>query len=149
VLERLAAQKKSYFQIFTEFDALLAEQRTPEKLQELVNDAVAPLEISLADATELLNRVPNRYYRAGHPYLGLPTVPRIPDQEAFYVYGDNLRMNRLGHILGTQQHVVWGTGTHTNTPVPIFSYGPGAERFSGLLHATEVGQRMIELVQGE
>ena len=73
----------------------------------------------------------------------------MPDQEDFFVYGENLRMNRLGHILGGQQHVVWGTGTHTNTPVAIISYGPGSEKFSGLMHATDVGKRMIEIVKGD
>ncbi|QEG34037.1 alkaline phosphatase [Bythopirellula goksoeyrii] len=148
-LDDLAAQQKSYFEIFTEFDSLPAEERTPERLMEIVNGAVKPLSITLADATDLLNRMPNQYYQKGHPYLGTPTLPEMPDQESFYVYGENLRMNRLGHILGTQQHVVWGSGTHTSTPVLIASFGPGSERFTGILHATDVGKRMIEMIQGQ
>ncbi len=149
VLNRLTRQRKSFYQIFTEFDALPVKEQTAEKLQVLVNEAVKPLRISLKDATDLLTRVPNRNYRKGHPYLGTKTVPQIPDQEEFYVYGENLRMNRLGHILGAQQHVVWATGTHTSTPVAVISAGPGSSRFSGMMHATDLGKRMIEIVEGK
>lgn len=149
LLDNLAAQKKSFFEIFTEFDALPEGEKTAETLVEMVNDAVAPYSITLDDATKILTRAPNRNYKEGHPYLGTKTVPQMPDQQDFFVYGENLRFNRLGHILGGQQHVVWGTGTHTSTPVAIISYGPGSERFSGLMHATDVGKRMIELVKGE
>jgi alkaline phosphatase len=149
LLDNLAGQKKSFYEIFTEFDALPAEERTAENLMAMVNEAVAPYSITLDDATKILTRTPNRNYKKGHPYLGTETVPQMPDQQDFFVYGENLRFNRLGHILGGQQHVVWGTGTHTNTPVAIISYGPGSERFAGLMHSTDVGQRMIELVKGE
>jgi alkaline phosphatase len=149
LLDNLAGQKKSFYEIFSEFDALPAEQRTAENLMATVNEAVAPYSITLDDATKILTRTPNRNYKKGHPYLGTETVPQMPDQQDFFVYGENLRMNRLGHILGGQQHVVWGTGTHTNTPVAIISYGPGSDRFAGLMHATDVGQRMIQLVKGE
>ena len=115
----------------------------------IVNDAIRPFAITLKDATAILTRSPNRLYIEGHPYLGTRTLPRMPDQQVFYVYGENLRLNRLGHILASQQNVVWGTGTHTNTPVALISYGPGAGRFTGLLHSTDVGQRMIDVVRGE
>jgi alkaline phosphatase len=149
LLDNLAAQKKSFYEIFAEFDALPAEERTAENLMATVNEAAAPYSITLEDATKILTRTPNRNYKEGHPYLGTKTVPQMPDQEDFFVYGENLRFNRLGHILGGQQHVVWGTGTHTNTPVAIISYGPGSDRLAGLMHSTDVGQRMIELVKGE
>src|SRR5690606_26103772 len=131
------------------FDALPANLRTAETLLTMVNEAVAPYSITLEDATKILTRVPNRNYAKGHPYLGTKTVPQMPDQQDFFVYGENLRFDHLGHLLGGQQHVVWGTGTHTNTPVAIISLGPGAEKFGGLMHATDVGQRIIDVVKGE
>jgi alkaline phosphatase len=149
LLDNLAAQKSSFFEIFTTFDALPEKLKTAETLVTMVNESVAPYSITLDDATKILTRVPNRNYKEGHPYLGTKTVPQMPDQQDFFVYGENLRFNRLGHILGGQQHVVWGTGTHTNTPVAIISYGPGSERFAGLMHATDVGQKIIEIVKGE
>jgi alkaline phosphatase len=148
LLDNLAAQKSSFFEVFTTFDALPEQLKTAETLVTMVNEAVAPYRITLDDATKILTRVPNKNYKKGHPYLGTKTVPQMPDQQDFFVYGENLRFNRLGHILGGQQHVVWGTGTHTNTPVAIISHGPGSDRFSGLMHATDVGKKLIDLVNG-
>ncbi len=151
VLDSFYTQGKSFFHIFLEYDMLPEREKSPEKLMALINDAVKPFSITLQDATDILARSPNHYYIPEHSYLGTQTVPSMPDQEAFYVYGENLRMNHLGHILGAQQNVVWGTGTHTNTPVALISIGPpeAIARFTGLLHATDIGKGMIELVRGE
>ena len=92
----------------------------------------------IADATAILTRSENPYYREGHHFLGTKTLPQITNQQAFFVYGENLRMNRLGQILSAQQGTVWGTGTHTTTPVPLVTYGPHAERFRGILHERAV-----------
>ncbi len=150
VLDKIFAQKKSFFHIFNEFDALEPKLRTPEKLVELVNDAMA-FEITLDDAVAILTRERNSQFVAGHKYLGNPTVPRMPDQRAFYVYGENLRLNILGHAIGAQQNVVWGSGTHTNTPVVLVTMGPASatKRFTGMMHSTDVGKAMIEVVRGE
>ena len=149
VLDRLYDQTKSFFTIVAlEFDELPPAEQTPEKLMEMVNAASA-VKITLEDAAEVLNRAPNRNYVAGHPYLNLPTVPAIRDFEAFYVYGDNSRMNLLGRKMAAAQSVVWGTGTHTSTPVLVGAWGPEAATaaFSGVMHQTDLGQRMIELVR--
>ena len=151
VLDKIYAQKKSYFQLLVlEFDGLPAEQRTPEKLMEMVNESME-FEISLEDAIDILDREPNRSYREGHRYLGSKTVPRVHDFKEFYVYGENSRMDLLGRKLAAQQNTVWSTGTHTSTPVLLISYGPSSatSRFTGLLHATDVGKRMIQVVRGE
>ena len=73
----------------------------------------------------------------------------VRDFEAFYVYGENLRMNLLGRKVAAGQNVVWGTGTHTSTPVLVASYGPEAaiRSFTGVMHQSDLGQRMIELVR--
>ena len=149
LLDDLYAQRKSFFTMTTEFDALPEKEKTPEKLMEIVNGA-SSFKITLDDAAAVLNRTRNRNYKAGHPYLGTPTVPRIRDFEAFYVYGENLRMDLLGRRLAAQQHVVWGAGTHTSTPVILGAYGPPAAtaRFGGMIHSTDVGKRMKELLGG-
>lgn len=41
------------------------------------------------------------------------------------------------------------TGGHTAVMVPVFAYGPGAENFTGILKNTEIGKRIIELVQNQ
>ncbi len=147
LLDLLYAQEKSFFTMMVEFDGLPPQEQTAERLVEIVNGASAA-KITLDDAVAVLNRTRNRNYVEGHPYMGTPTVPRIRDFEAFYVYGENLRMNLLGRRMAPQQHVVWGAGTHTSTPVLIGCYGPheAVKQFTGVLHSTDVGKRMISLV---
>ncbi len=147
VLDKIYSQKKSYFQLFQEFDAQPAGRQTAEQLVTLVN-ASLEFEITLDDAVDILARTRNRQYAAGHPYLGTPTVPRIRDFDSFYVYGENSRMNLLGRTVAAQQNVVWGTGTHTSTPVVLVAKGPAAHGFAGMHHATEIGRRMIQLISG-
>lgn len=149
VLDGIFAQQKSYFSMLSEFDALPPEEQTAERLMEIVNGASA-FKITLDDAVSMLTRARNRNYVAGHPYMDSQTVPRIRDFEPFYVYGENLRMNILARAVALQQHVTWGAGTHTSTPVILGAYGPksATSRFSGMIHATDVGKRMIELVEG-
>lgn len=150
LLDQIHAQKKSYFTIMAEFDALPAKEQTAERLVEIVNDASA-FKITLEDAVNVLTREKNKNYVAGHPYMNTETVPKIDDFEPFYVYGENLRMNLLGRAMAAQQHVTWGAGTHSSTPVILGAFGPdhAAKRFGGMLHATDVGQRMIELITAE
>lgn len=150
LLDQLHAQKKSYFTIMAEFDALPPKEQTAERLMQIVNDASA-FKITLDDAVNVLARERNKNYVAGHPYMNTETVPKIDDFEPFYVYGENLRMNLLGRAMADQQHVTWGAGTHSSTPVVLGAFGPehAAKRFGGMLHATDVGKRMIELITAE
>jgi alkaline phosphatase len=150
LLDLIYAQQKSFYSMMLEYDALPKEEQTPERLVEIVNSGTA-FKITLDDAVAVLTRRRNHNYVEGHPYMGTPTVPRIRDFEAFYVYGENLRMNILGRRIAPQQHVTWGAGTHTSTPVIIGAYGPpeAARQFTGILHATDVGRRMIALVTGK
>lgn len=41
--------------------------------------------------------------------------------------------------------IEYSTGRHTGALVPLFAYGPGSERFAGLLQNYEVGRRLEEL----
>ena len=150
VLDKIYSQKKSYYQIFKQFDALPPEARTAEQLVRLVNESLS-FEISLDDAVAILTRSRNRQYVPGHRFLGTRTLPRIRDFPEFYVYGENLRMNLLGRAVSAQQNVVWGSGTHTSTPVVLVAEGPSdaTSRFSGMHHSTEIGQRLIGLLKGK
>jgi alkaline phosphatase len=147
LLDQIHSQSKSYYTMMNEFDALPVEARTPERLVEIVNGSSA-FKITRDDAVQVLKRAPNRNFVEGHPYMNSKTVPRVRDFEAFYVYGENLRMNLLGRAVAEEQHVTWGAGTHSSTPVILGAYGPpqATRRFSGMLHATDVGKRMIELI---
>ena len=151
VLDHIYNQQRSYFKVFLEFDFLPDEEKTPKKLLAMINEAIAPFSITLEEAELILKRMPNEQYAEGHRYLGTETLPFMPDQEEFFVYGENLRMNHLGHIIGAQQSVVWGSGTHTSTPVALIAHGPPSAtgRFQGLMHMTDVGKALIAVVRGE
>jgi alkaline phosphatase len=149
VLDRLDRQKESYYTIFRKFDALPAEQQTPATLRGLVAEAV-PFPLTEQQAAAILKRGPNPLYVKNHRYLGNKTSPQIGDFTDFYVFGDNLRMNLLARAVAADQNVVWGTGTHTSTPVVVVAVGPeGATRpFGRMMHATELGQLMQSALLG-
>jgi alkaline phosphatase len=42
----------------------------------------------------------------------------------------------------------FSTGGHTATMVPLFSFGPGSEQFSGILENAEIGKRLQAVVRG-
>ncbi len=42
--------------------------------------------------------------------------------------------------------IVWATGNHTSTPVPLFAIGPANSRFGGLINQTEIGKILHSLV---
>ncbi len=87
---------------------------------EMVN-ANSDFQIDEAQAAAVLTDKPNPYHVEGHSYLDVEKVPAIHDFDAFYPYHD--RRALLGRALATDQNVVWGTGTHTHTPVNVFAAG--------------------------
>lgn len=67
----------------------------------------------------------------------------------FYPYEDNVDSARIGRALGALQGIVWSTGTHTASPVPVFAVGPSAatEPFAGLLHHTDIGAALMQALE--
>jgi len=43
-------------------------------------------------------------------------------------------------------HIQWGAGSHTGIPVGVFSYGPGAELFTGTMDNTEIHTKILEII---
>ena len=43
-------------------------------------------------------------------------------------------------------HIQWGTGSHTGIPGGVFSYGPGAELFTGTMDNTEIHTKILEII---
>jgi alkaline phosphatase len=39
------------------------------------------------------------------------------------------------------------TGDHTGVMVPVFSYGPGAENFTGIIENTDIAKNIIKLMR--
>ena len=40
----------------------------------------------------------------------------------------------------------FSTGDHTGVMVPVFSYGPGAENFTGIIENTDIAKKIMELL---
>ena len=41
----------------------------------------------------------------------------------------------------------FATGGHTGVMVPVFAYGPGAEQFTGIMENTDIGKKIISLLE--
>ncbi len=51
-----------------------------------------------------------------------------------------------GNIDGKSPYLSWAHKQHTATPIPVYSYGPGAEAFSGVIDNTEIPKRIAALL---
>lgn len=141
LLDRIHAQQKDFYGIWAEAVAHGEKgQVTPESLVNAVNTNLA-FSITSEQAERILMRHKNPFQRPGHRYLGSDTLPKVHDFTPFYVYGDDIHLNLLARELAAQQNTVWGTGTHTATPVPVIVYGPPSAQnaFQGYLHHVQVG----------
>ena len=146
ILDGLYNQKKSYYDILAEFEALPESEHTAANLQKVVNQN-SEFDITLAQAEEVLQDKPNPYHTHDHSYLSAETIPAIHDFDAFFPYND--RGNLLGRVQATAQNTVWGTGTHTSTPVNVFAWGPAAQILpvSSIQHHSKIGQFLMDAVQ--
>lgn len=139
ILSGLYNQKVSYYGMLKQFDELEESNKTPEKLAEIINKN-SEFPITPAQAANILKNKPNPYRLAGHSYLAEENIPAINDFDAFYPYND--RTNLIAREQATGQNIVWGTGTHTHTPVNVFAWGP-AEKIlpvSKIMHHSELGE---------
>ncbi|WP_330960302.1 alkaline phosphatase [Photobacterium sp. 53610] len=146
ILDGLYNQKMSYATMFAEFDGLNKAQQTPEKLAEIVNEN-SEFPITVAQAADVLTTKPNPYRHDNHSYLSVEDVPAINDFDAYFPYND--RGNLLAREQATAQNTVWGTGTHTHTPVNVFAWGPMKEIIpvSKIMHHSELGEYIKGMVK--
>ena len=144
ILDNLYNQTASFYGVIDKFNALPTAEQTPQALADVVA-STGPFSISAEQAARVLKVGPNPYQTEGHKYLASKTLPLVEDFTAFYVYGDEIKLNLLGRELAEQQNVVWGTGTHTSTPVTVMTYGPEAlvEKFDGMQHHTDIGKKLM------
>ncbi|WP_281648636.1 alkaline phosphatase [Parendozoicomonas sp. Alg238-R29] len=144
ILDNLYNQTASFYGIMDKFRARPAAEQTPKALASVVAET-GPFQISEKQAERILQRGPNPYLAEGHKYLSAKTLPVVKDFTAFYVYGDEIHLNLLGRELAEQQNVVWGTGTHTSTPVSVMTFGPEklVDQFDGMQHHTDIGKKLM------
>lgn len=145
ILDRLYAQKKSFYNMWR-----LAQngKDLPDAgdLMRVINDN-SDFKIDIEQADHILRQEKNEYRVDGHPQLKDEYFPKVHDFKEFYVYGRDVHLDLIGRELAKEQNIVWATGTHTHTPVPVIAWGPEnyAKRFSTLSHHTDVGRWMMDL----
>jgi alkaline phosphatase len=144
VLDKLYAQQRSYHDIFSEFNTLPAKQQTAKTLvKRVVHDTSFAL--SETDAATILKT----QIHLANPKQPGKAVPMMPVNDSFYKNDTDKRENLLAQALATQQSAVWATGTHTSTPVYVFTLGSKqvTDKFRKILHHTELGQLAIDALQ--
>ncbi|GAA3925320.1 alkaline phosphatase [Litoribacillus peritrichatus] len=144
ILDKMYAQKMSYPDMFSAFSKT---DKTAADLMKIVNENSA-FDITLAQAEEILASEPNFYQVDDHKYLSAKSFPKVSDFKAFYVYGEEVRHDLLGRAVAEEQNVIWGTGTHTSTPVPVIAFGPesASKQFGKMIHHTDLGRMAKEVV---
>ncbi|CCQ10356.1 Alkaline phosphatase [Pseudoalteromonas luteoviolacea B = ATCC 29581] len=101
--------------------------------------------VTLDQAQKVGEREANDYFDADHKYQNATTVPKFVDFKEFYVYADEDHTGKIARALGADQNVVWGTGTHTAAPVPVYAFGPEGvtKSFSTMQHHIDVANKMM------
>ncbi len=145
ILDTIYSQNKSFYDILSEYDN--AEQKGPKVMAELISQATG-FPISEKEARSVLASEANPYYDPDHKYLRFELFPEIHDFQEFYVYGEQIRADLIGRILAKYQGTVWGTGTHTATPVTVTMYG-AEPTIQGITSHPEVGEMLKRMVAFE
>lgn len=143
-LDNLYDQKKAHWDMLVEYWD--KKSNNPMDLIKIVNRN-SHYKIDLSEAMEVLETEPNENIIPGHKYLSVKTFPKLKGHlKYFYVYGEEVFINNLGLIMSKKNNTVWGTGTHTNTPVPVIAFGPKdiIQPFGKLNRNTKIGKLMIK-----
>ena len=51
-----------------------------------------------------------------------------------------------GDLKGEKIDFKWASGGHSATPVPIYAFGPGADKFTGVMDNTEIPKKLADLM---
>ncbi len=151
VLDRIYSQKLSYGDIFAKFYQLPKGEQTPENLAIRVNQYTA-FPITLAQAQRILETEDNPLYLADNWKFNAKRVPKLDNKDEFYPSQKFSNIHALLALaVAGDQSVVWNTGTHTSTPVLVFTKGSARARqpFAGVIHHTQLGQYAIDAVLGK
>lgn len=157
VLDKIYAQKKSYANILLELREMYPEDMKAiwesQQRNAIAQDLSALMQkynaftFTLQDAKNVLATEKNKYYDPSHSYNKHQHFPLVHDFEAFYVYGEAIRTDLIGRALSEEQGVVWGTGTHTATPVTVTVIGDKEPAIKGVVHHSDVGEYLMDSVK--
>ncbi|CED59863.1 alkaline phosphatase [Moritella viscosa] len=145
-LDKLYAQSGTFYAMMDKVSADWDFKNTTGQQWADAINSYSVFKVTAEQAAPVALREKNEYHVAGHKYLSAKEFPKVNDFKEFYVYGDELHANLIGRVLGTAQNVVWGTGTHTASPVPVYAFGPESitKQFSTMQHHVELSQKMAD-----
>ncbi|PAJ74347.1 alkaline phosphatase [Pseudoalteromonas sp. NBT06-2] len=150
-LDRVYAQTGTFYDMMSQVNSDWDfSNTTGEQWSEAINN-YSNFKVTPEQSAHIAEREDNEYYVAEHKYLSAVEFPKVNDFKEFYVYGDELHANLIARTLGADQNTVWGTGTHTAAPVPVYAFGPeGVTRqFSTMQHHVDLGQKMMNAFSQE
>lgn len=139
LLDALAAQRAPLYAILGQ--AAANGRPTPASLATTITQGTG-FAIDEAAAARILATHDDPLGEAERP------IPAVQDFAAFYPAGPRALTALVARELATSQNVVWGTGGHTHTPVPVFAVGPTAASFARLSHHTDIGESLVAWAQG-
>ncbi len=139
VFSYLDTQKMSFRAMLEPIEKKLYSENKQKGSEYGMSQAVAELikvvetqskyRLTPAMAEEVLTRKPGKKDAEPH------------DFSSFYVH-ESVHPDLLGRVVADQNHVVWATGTHTSTPVPIMAVGPSryTDKVRGFIDNTEIAK---------
>jgi alkaline phosphatase len=149
VLDTLYNQSCGCFELFSRFRRLRSHEQTPGRLANLVSECMG-IQLTYDDAERILHTRPNPYLLEDDQEDSFTPlyVPNMGDDQPFYTSQTSMLCGLLARRTGIEWNIAWATGTHTASPVPLIVLGPphAIERFSPVMHSTDIGQVMRILV---
>jgi alkaline phosphatase len=123
IFEKMARQKKSFLKM------VLDSKANPADLKREVEENSA-FSLTLEQAAYILAKDPPK------------EAPATKGYSESYVFGNNNPTARMGRLFAKEMNTAWAVGTHTHTPVLVFTQGPWSENFRGLLDNVDIAQIM-------
>lgn len=144
-LDKLHAQSGTFYDIMSQVSPDWDFANTTGTQWADAINAHSEFKVTPDQAAFIGEREHNEFYVADHAYLGETEFPKVTDFKAFYVYGDEIHGDLIGRALAADQNIVWGTGTHTASPVPVYVFGPYGvtKQFSTMQHHVDIGNKMM------
>lgn len=75
--------------------------------------------------------------------VGLDFAAKHPDTLVLVLGDHETGGMRISETSAHRFRIEWSTGEHTATAIPVFSTGPGSERFTGFIDNTDIGRTLL------
>ncbi len=149
IFDMLYNQKVSLDSLIHEFDEEVTKRKlnTEESLQLLQTKIILYLNLKISiDKLKKFLKTERYLYGAPNKYF---EWNNIEDFDAFYPDSGDRRVAALARILSEEQGVVWGSGGHTHSFVPLITKSNSKiqNNFSGLLTSRELGKILNETIE--